>query len=139
MSIVFRYHRLARDDGTLIDAPYVPVWIKDRHDRMRQFLALIDSGADSSVLPYDMADFLGLKQEEQVQNTAGIGGPVKVRKSKLALTVKNERERYSITIPVLVAQDKEVDIPLILGRNGFFEQFHILFRQDERKITLKKV
>ena len=114
MTILFRYHRVPRDDGTLVDAPYIPVWIKDRHQRTREVLALIDSGADSCVLPNDMAEFLGLKQENEEQSTAGIGGPVKVRRSKLSLTVKNERERYDITVPVLVAQDTNIDIPLIL-------------------------
>ena len=87
---------MPRDDGTLVDAPYIPIWIKDKSDRLRRIFALVDSGADSCVIPNDMAEFLGLIQEETVENTAGIGGTVKVRSSKLSFAVKSGRENYNL-------------------------------------------
>jgi hypothetical protein len=77
-----------------------------------------------------------LKEGEEIE-TGGIGGSVKVRKSKLNVIVKGRRESYPLNLDVLVLQNKS-PIPLIFGRNGFFEKFHITFKQDEEKIVLKK-
>jgi hypothetical protein len=42
-------------------------------------------------------------------------------------------------VPALILQDPDADVPLLLGRHGFFENFHITFKQDEEKIVLKKI
>ena len=78
----------------------------------------------------------GLGKEEI---TGGIGGAAKVRNSKIQLIIENQRERYNLEIPVLVLMENYADVPILLGRNGFFDNFHINFRQNGEKITLKKV
>jgi len=103
-----------------------------------EVIALIDSGADNTVVPKDLAELLGLKENVESE-TGGIGGKVKTKKSRLRFKIKNNRESYTLDVPVLVLQDKNADVPLLLGRHGFFEQFHITFKQDDEKIVLKKV
>jgi len=138
MAIIFRYKHVKRKDGFLRKAPFIPIFLRDRNDKLYEFTGLIDSGADFTLIPKDLADFLGLKLGKG-ETTAGIGGSAKVRNSKMNLTIKNQRERYNLEIPVLILMENYADVPILLGRNGFFDNFHINFRQDEEKITLKKV
>jgi len=138
MAIIFRYIHVPRADGTLRKAPFIPVFATNKFNRSIEVVALLDSGADNTVVPKDLADLLGLQVESTDIETGGIGGKVKVKKSRLRFALKGDRETYQLDVPALVLQDSSADVPLLLGRNGFFEQFHITFRQNEEKIILKK-
>ena len=138
MAITFRYKHIKRKDGFLRKAPFIPVYITDKDNNTYEYTGLLDSGADNTVLPKDLALSLGLKLGEKTES-AGIGGSAEVRKSKMSLTIKGEREAYNLAIPVLILMENYSDVPLLLGRNGFFDHFHITFRQNEEKIKLKKV
>ncbi|MBU0627865.1 MAG: retropepsin-like domain-containing protein, partial [Nanoarchaeota archaeon] len=96
-------------------------------------------GADTTVVPKDLAELLDLKEEGIDSETAGIGGTVNVKKSRLKFKIKGNRESYSLNVPALILQDSNADVPLLLGRHGFFEHFHITFKQNEEKIILKKI
>lgn len=138
MSIIYRYVHVPRPDGTLRHAPFIPVFVTNKFGRTMEIIALIDSGADTTVIPKDLAELLGLKEEDSTE-TGGIGGNVEVKKSRLSFRIKGPRENYPLEVPALILQDKNEDVPLLLGRHGFFEQFHITFKQDEEKIILKKI
>lgn len=138
MSIIFKYLHIKREDGTLNKAPYIPVYLRNNKGKLIKVAGLLDSGADNTVIPEDLAKILGLKEEDNSEDTTkGIGGKVKTSKSKLHLRVKNSRESYAFDIPVLILKDNKSDVPLLLGRQGFFENFHITFKQKDEKIVLK--
>lgn len=139
MAITFRYANVPRPDGTLRHAPYVPIYIQDKKGKQIRIVSLIDSGADDTVVPKDLAILLGLSEKGNETETAGIGGRVRVKESRLSLSVRGEHEQYSFEIPVLILQDENINVPLLLGRHGFFEHFHITFKQDQQKIVLKKI
>ena len=139
MSIIFRYVHVPREDGSLRQAPFIPILVTNKFGRIMKVIALLDSGADNTVIPKDLAEILGLKEGKIDTETSGIGGNVKVRKSRLHFKIKGERESYSLDVPVLVLQNPGSDVPLLLGRHGFFEHFHITFKQNEEKIVLKKI
>jgi len=138
MALLFRYVHVPRSDKTLRHAPFIPVLAHSAEGKLLEIIALVDSGADNIVIPRDLAEILGLKLGDALE-TAGIGGKVPVRKASFTFTVKQGREAHSVTATALVLMDSGQDIPLILGRNGFFEQFDITFRQKEEKLVLKKV
>ena len=139
MSITFRYLHIRRKDGTLKEAPYIPVFLRNKDNKLIRLAGLLDSGADNTIVPEDLAKILGLKEEKNSEDeTKGIGGKVRTAKSRLHLRVKNERESYILEIPVLILKDDSSNVPLLLGRQGFFEHFDITFRQNEKKIVLKK-
>lgn len=139
MAIIFRYVHIPREDGTLRRAPFIPIYTRNRLGKLIKVIALVDSGADDTVIPLNMAKILGLRQQEAEGETKGIGGKVKIKKTKFHFRIKGERESYPLEVDALVLQDEKMDTPLLLGRNGFFENFHITFRQDEEKIVLKKI
>ena len=140
MSIIFKYLHVIREDGTLKKAPYIPVYLRNKEGKLIKVIGLLDSGADNTVVPEDLAIILGLKEKDNSENiTKGIGGKVKTTRSTLHLRVKNERESYPLDVPVLILKDNKSNVPLLLGRQGFFEYFHITFRQKDEKIVLKKI
>ena len=140
MAIIFRYVHIPRPDGTLRAAPFIPLTLRDSSDKQLRVIALLDSGADETVIPKDLAEVLGLKEQGDETDTGGIGGKVKVKKTRLSLRIGvGQRECYNLSIPALILQDKNQDVPLLLGRHGFFEHFHITFKQDEEKIVLTKI
>ncbi len=139
MSLIFRYIHVQRPDGTLRQAPFIPVHVRNKFGRLMKVVALLDSGADNTVIPKDLAELLGLKESKEESDTGGIGGKVKVKKSRLRFRLKGDRENYPLDVPALVLQDNGIDVPLILGRHGFFEYFEITFKQNKEKIVLKKI
>jgi len=138
MTITFRYLHVPRKDGTLRKAPYIYVLARTKEERLIKVVVLLDTGADTTVVPKDLAEVLGLKEAEEIE-TGGIGGNAKVKKSRMQFIIEGGHEKHTMDIPVLVMQNPDADIPLILGRSGFFENFDITFRQNEEKITIKKV
>lgn len=137
--MIFRYVHVPRPDGTLRRAPYIPLKITNKFGKPMDVVALLDSGADTTVVPKDLAEVLGLKLEDLETETGGIGGKVRVKKSRLSFRISGGHESHSLSVPALVLQDENADVPLLLGRHGFFEQFEITFRQDAEKIILKKI
>lgn len=131
MALVFRYASLLRSDGTLHHAPIIKVFAHTVEGRFIEVAALVDSGADSTVVPADLAVVLGLSLGEEIK-TGGLGGMVLARKSMLSFTLAKGREKYVLTAPALVLVDN-VDVPLILGRNGFFEQFHVYVSSEGKE------
>ena len=75
-------------------------------------IALLDSGADTTVVPKDLAEVLGLHEMEQSE-TGGIGGNVKVTKSRLQFKIQGNRESYPLDVPVLILQNPDADVPLL--------------------------
>lgn len=138
MAMTFRYARLQRGEGSIVKAPCITVFEQDANGRVLEIPALIDSGADSAVVPKDLAEVLGLCLSEE-QETRGIGGITKAKRTRLSFRISNGRESYALSMPALVLLDETINIPLLLGRTGFFDEFEIIFRQPEEKIVLKKV
>ena len=80
--IIFRYQHWKRPDGTLRKAPIIPVYMRSRKGRQLRILALVDSGADSTVIPKELSLILGLcEKKSNTETTAGIGGHVKVKRA----------------------------------------------------------
>jgi hypothetical protein len=140
MTLTFRYRAVERPDGRVVKSPSIPVTLVGKAARY-DVIGLLDSGADVSVIPKDMAELLGLDLERKpVEESRGIGGTVRSVSTVLQLIVEAKRghERYQITLPVNVLLDGESP-PLLLGRAGFFELFVITFDEDGQRISLKRV
>ena len=130
---------MPRKDGSLRHAPFIPILVKNKFGQAMNVVGLLDSGADNTVVPKDLAEILGLREDPELDETGGIGGNVNVKRSRLSFKLVGSHESYPLDVPALVLQDPNADVPLLLGRHGFFEHFHITFRQSEEKIILKKI
>ncbi|MCL5730314.1 MAG: retroviral-like aspartic protease family protein [Candidatus Pacearchaeota archaeon] len=100
------------------------------------FMVLLDSGADVSAIPKQIAELLGLDLSGKVEKTFGIGGEVPAVNGSIDVEIKKSHEQYSFRIPVKVILD-DSDFPPLIGRAVFFDQFDITFRQCDKRVDLK--
>jgi len=137
MSMTFKYKTIKRPDGTKSRTPSIPITLIGNSMKI-DAVCLIDSGADVSAVPKDIAELLGLDLKSKVQQSFGIGGNVDSVESKMNLIVRKGHETYNLEIPVKVILGK-YDFPVLLGREKFFDEFIITFNQKQQKVTLKKI
>lgn len=113
-------------DGRYTKRPVVEVEIS-KGTQARKFLALIDFGADQIIMPAAIAEVLGIDATKCPSRTVmgvsmeGVEGFVDT------LTFHIEHQASSFTAPVIFI---ETDVPVLLGRENFFDRYRIKFEQD---------
>ena len=135
MTIIFNYKTVKRPDGTEVKTPSIPVLLNEKEKF--ETIALLDSGADISAIPKDIAEILGLDLAGKKSPAFGIGGRAEAIDTTMGITISKGHETYSFRIPVKVILGK-YDFPVLLGRAGFFDKFIISFNQSQEKISLKR-
>lgn len=136
MTITFRYKTVKRPDGTPVKTPSIPIILKGKENF--ETVALLDSGADISAIPKNVAEILGLKLDGKRTPAYGIGGKVNSIETKMNIVVEKGHEHYLFEIPVKAILD-DYDFPILLGRAGFFNKFKITFDESKEKILLKRI
>ncbi|MBI3623559.1 aspartyl protease family protein [Candidatus Pacearchaeota archaeon] len=138
MTLTFRYKRVKRPNDIEIKSPSIPVMLSGTGTKY-QFIALLDSGADVSVIPKEVAELLGLDLNKRKEEARGIGGIVPAIQTNMNIELGKPHEMYSFNIPVkVVLSEIDEEIPVLLGRAGFFDKFVISFDQKEERVTLKR-
>jgi len=99
--------------------------------------ALIDSGADNTLLNKDYAKRLGIKWDSstRIAQTHGIyGGAIPMYLHDIEMEIINyPNSRVQTTVAF-------VDLPnvdVLLGQIGFFEHYHVKFRHSAREIDIE--
>lgn len=82
MPITFRYKTIKRPDGQSIYGPWVPVTLIG-HKESVGVIFLLDSGADYTVLPIEIAEILELDLSKPVEKTKGVGGEIDTKPSNV--------------------------------------------------------
>jgi hypothetical protein len=136
MTISFNYNKLPNKKGSDIKTPTIPVLLKGKSSFRMKVYALIDSGADVSVIPKGLAELLGIEMPKETTSSFGIGGEIKTKNSKMEVSIKKKHEEHTFTVPVQIILDDNA--PIILGRAGFFNKFIISFDEENQKIRLKR-
>jgi predicted aspartyl protease len=134
----FKYKSLPRKGGPPRKTPTIPVTLMGPDDSI-DIVAILDSGADISVLPLEVGEQLGLDLTKNRSPCGGIGGEVDTAEDHVRIRVAQGHENYTFDIPVKVVLDSSSSIPVLLGREGFFEKFEITFDENREKISLKRV
>ncbi len=132
--LVFKFHKEIVD-SELTSRPRLNVRFTNNNNSIEVF-ALLDSGADRTVLPKTFAKILGLKKGKDIE-TAGIGGITKGFESLVDLTfidILGKQEKI-IQVPIYVLEDFN---DVIIGRNKIFDKFRIVLEQFNNKIILEK-
>ena len=136
MTITFKYKTVKRPDGTNIKTPSIPILLNGFEKF--ETIALVDSGADISVMPKAIAELIGLNISGEITSAYGIGGKVDSVETKANITIEKGHEHYNFVMPIKVVLG-DYDFPVILGREGFFDKFVISFDQASEKVSLKRV
>lgn len=138
-SLVFKY---VKDifDGKTIYRPRVEVRVFNGSNDIR-LVMLVDSGADTSFLPLEVAEILQLKLgSPKVSRSAA--GPFTTRFTTVQAELIKGREKIPLgPIPVNVPTRKTEKGNFLsyslLGRIGIFNKFDITFRENTKKLILK--
>lgn len=135
-----RYLDYRLPNGRIIFLPLIHVEVASEQQTFST-VALLDSGATLSFVPYEIADILGIIPEHRTSIGVETAGgacdffPVSLR--RLSLVTGGRLYSDFKNIRVLVPSPDR-DLPyVILGRDYVFKRFHITFRENIRKYELQ--
>ncbi len=139
MAITFKYPLINRPKPyDPIRLPTIPITMYGNSGTSLDAVALIDSGADITTLPKEIAELLQLDLESEKTEIRGIGGTIPAVREKIKIKIENAHERYTIRIPVIIPLTDSMIIPeILLGRIGIFDRFDITFKEKDEKIVFK--
>ncbi len=135
MTLHYPYTTRSHPDGTTSKVPIIPITLIGQEIIITG--GVVDSGADSCAISLPMAKRLGLPLDGPKEITRGVGGIVESAESQFILSLRQGNEKYRFNIPVKVIL-KNLDFPVLLGQDGFFDKFIITFNRSEESFTLKR-
>jgi len=137
----YRFVSERLENGNIVKRAKIPVKLIGGKANM-DFAATLDSGSDVTIIPKAIADFLGVKCDENIVEEKCYGfakDSFKCVRAKIDIVFKGKEERQSERlndIPVLVAFVEEEDP--VLGCAKIFDNFKITFN-GRKKITLQRI
>jgi hypothetical protein len=138
MTLTYKYKTIERPEMPDIKSPSIPIRIiAESGGTSFDTLALIDSGADLSVVTKDIAEVLNLNLNVPETTSIGIGGKVRSKETTMNIKVGHDSETYTFRIPVMVVLG-HIDFSVLLGRKGFFDKFKVEFNQSKLRVTLTR-
>lgn len=135
MSFNFKYRPVILKSGSKIYRPLIPIKIKGSKSSF-DTLAILDSGSDTTIIPKEIAEVIGIDCKNENSISGISGAPLKAKEGKINVEFGKAREIYNFDIPVLVPEKE--NLAVIIGRMGFFEQFKIIFDESKKRIEFKK-
>jgi len=136
MTFSFKYRPARLNSGKIISRPMVPIILEDE-SKIAVF-AMLDSGSDLTIIPEELAEILSINFSGENEVFGISREPVKAKEGRINVRFGKGKEFYNFSIPILVPLDKQ-DMPIIIGRIGFFNQFKVTFIESEKKVEFKKV
>jgi len=109
--------------GIINMMPYLPLTLTYQN-RSLDVLGLLDTGSSVNVLPYDIGLRLGAVWERQMMSVSLAGNLEPVEAKGLLVSAK---VGLFATGNLAVAWTQANDVPLILGRSNFFQEFDVCF------------
>ncbi len=132
----FHYREIPRKPPLKpVKLPTIPVTLASDKGQIK-IVAMVDSGSDFTIVPKSIADILKIDlTQSATEKVIGIGGRVDSSLSDVTLSVKYEYQTISIIIRILVVDTD--DIPLLIGRKGFFDRFEVTVNEREQIVKIK--
>ena len=114
-------------DGRYTRRPVVEVVIS-KGNHKRTFLALIDSGADHIIMmPAAIAEAFEIDHRRcPARPTMGVSmEPIEGFVSHLTFQIAHQDDAFDAPVVFI-----DTDVPVLMGREGFFDRYRIKFEQD---------
>lgn len=129
MSQVFPYGITLQEGGNVALFPAAEVLFQIAEGEHLSLFLIIDSGATISALPKSDAAMLGIDYDRGLPITvAGIGTvPLQGRRHEIFIRLGDEKMK----LPVIFLDS--VSAPRVLGREGVFSRFTLVFDEDRRR------
>lgn len=134
----FPYFKLPSFDPKLkwTARPYIPISLIGPNGTWEGY-GLIDSGADRSLFNTQIAEKIGLDLNEVItEDFGGIeGGVIKAKLHRVRLQVIGMGDE----IEIIAGFVSSSGVAVILGQDGFFDEFRIKFEKDHGVIEIVTV
>lgn len=152
--IVFKYKVIPRwnehGEPIIVKKPVIEVTFrrfsesKGKNNREIRMLALVDSGADISFIPLEIAQTLRLDIDESDNKILTIAGITSVYQTKVYVEIPIRGKRpvdVGMIHADVMPHESGEHIPeyIILGRRDFFEKFEITINETAQTIMLKDI
>ena len=133
-SKVFSYKQEINVWGRKFYRPVATIYINHKDTTWHPYSMYIDSGADITTINKTFGNLVGLrlKPKEQKYELNGVGG--KEEFVYRDIEIKIVKQVFNIKI----AWVQNDNIPLLLGREGVFDKFEIIFKEKFREIIFKE-
>ena len=119
------------EKSTGVRYPFIPVFLERGEHRLPEVGMLLDTGADTSVLPLELTGLLGLHASDlRKTKTAGIGGAAAAWRATKAGIV-GRIGIYDVQFPDV---QFIANVVPILGRDALFGRFELRMNRDEIEI-----
>ncbi|MCP4259345.1 MAG: hypothetical protein GY774_17820 [Planctomycetes bacterium] len=121
-----------------IHRPIIPLQFTLKNGTPVTIAGLLDSGSDVILIPKDIAESLGLDIGKKANEIDGVGGKVKVAKSRIRVRLDDGRRIYRIphALEVCVQLSGNVFDDILIGRVPFFGEFVIEFNEGAKRVKL---
>ena len=141
-SMLYPYKRLPRSSNTSdpqIPMPFLPVTFYRGDESTLPIFALLDSGADRTIMPSDFAEQLGIVdfKKGRLEATVGVGQQMVdvFYHSDIQVQLSGDSRKLQIEIGFIETTEERRAIPL-LGRTFFHHFKSVSFYQVKEKMEL---
>jgi hypothetical protein len=126
--IKFEYKEERLRTGEIIFRPVAKAYLlRSKNEWIAEYF-YVDSGADFTIIPYQMGKFLKLdKSASEIKEIGGIGGNVAARFASIPMKIDDHE--FDCTLAWIQIER----VPFLLGRETIFDNFEITFQQRKRK------
>ena len=134
MNLSFRYKKVTKD----IYRPVIPLQFNLKDGTPVTIAGLLDSGSDVILIPRDIAESLELDFGRKTSEIEGVGGKVKVAKSRIRVRLDDGKRVHRIphTLEVCIQLSDKAFDDILVGRIPFFEEFIIEFNEGAKRVRL---
>lgn len=135
MNLSFRYKKVT----DYIQRPIIPLQFNLKDGTPVTVAGLLDSGSDVILIPKDIAESLGLDIGRKPYEIDGVGGKVKVAKSRIRVRLDDGKRIYRIPHPLEVSVQLSGSVfdDILIGRVPFFEEFIVEFNEGAKRVKLR--
>lgn len=142
MTLVYRFKKERLQNGAYVSRPRILVELSGSNGSI-VIPALIDSGSDITIIPEGIAKAINLNMKGKKDKLYAYRESADVIQSTASITFLGKEYRQSVTLnntTVLIALAKEgikEEEDIVLGIEGIFDAFEIIFKKSENKIVFK--
>lgn len=129
----FSYRTVQNLQGEALPRPMLPMTLVNGN-RSLLALALVDTGADVNVLPYQVGIELGAIWENQPRIPSMSGNLVNAETRGILLTTVVGQFN---PVQLAFAWTRTETVPLIMGQMNFFAEFDVCFFQSQSAFELR--
>ncbi len=132
--IKFYYRKMVSPALGEIRRPIADISIQTKKGKWIKFRPFIDSGADISIIPHSVGQYLGFEMEDNIVEFGGASG------KQLPVIIKRMKMRIGdIELEPRVGWALIEEAPPLLGRLDIFDKFHITFKEKDEIIIFDPI